>query len=102
APRGTREGEARPASSRRDVGLREVVALEQQRYAERPRAGIGKAVAHVEPRRMPPPAISLERPDRTAPDLGGDRDDQRPAIYDEIANRLFSVGNGNTELAREA
>ena len=43
-----------------DVGLLEVVPLEQERLAEVAREGVGEAVAHVEPRRAaarPPEAL---------------------------------------------
>ena len=38
------------------IGLHEIVAFEQQRFIARGRQRIGKAVAIVEPRRMPAPA----------------------------------------------
>ena len=37
---------------RRDIGVAEILAVEQQGLADRTRQGIGKAIAEIEPRRM--------------------------------------------------
>ena len=43
-----------------DIGLREVVAFEEQRLVQRPRQGVGKAVAKVEAGRMASFPVFLE------------------------------------------
>lgn len=50
---------------RRDVGLRKIVVLVEERFSRKRRKSIGKAVAVVQAGRMTSPAIALPGPPRT-------------------------------------
>jgi hypothetical protein len=52
-----------------DVGLGEIITFEQKRCALGLGAGVGQAVAKIEPRRVSPFAVSLETFDRQSTNL---------------------------------
>ncbi len=62
-------------SRHRDIGLREIIALEDKRHAVVPCAGIGEAIAEIERGGMPALAEAALGIERKGGHVGGDGDD---------------------------
>src|SRR5712671_173859 len=72
-----------------NVSLWKIVAFEQEGHVELIGARIGKAIAHIERRRVPPSSIPFERRDSPAPDFSGDRHNPHCGLLKEaVEDRL--------------
>lgn len=86
-----------------DVGLAEILPLEQECGPVAPGAGIGEAVAHVElgrvPASFPEPREGVQRALRL---LAGDRDGPDPRSFEEFEDVGLALSHARMELAAEA
>ena len=73
-----------------DVRLREIFALEQQRHAKMPGAGISETIAEIQRRGMLAFSEALEGFDGEAVNVGRKRGSRDPGRFEKIQNQLIA------------